>query len=646
MSDLETEDKTKTGEDTPNAEVEDAAQTAQPSADEVWYKDNLLILECSDVSWDEASDKIPLEMLRYILGDLLPHLQLGFTARSNRFYFDLGDFGNPSFLADVHTNMFKDRWREAKHDGFECHFNFELIGHKDPSVVDVMLKLKEGTPTKQVLNSDIFDAESFTPHDKPVNKYLPAHVVTSTPVKQAPAIVNRPPVAQSAATMGTPTIDQLSKDDLVRLAHQLLAAQASSIRIPVNTQPSALAQSTQPTPVPATQIAPPTAIPPVPQISAQPAPKIVTQPIPSIATVSPPVSLPQDDDLAGIDKSVLQYSQAMIKGLTDQGVIKNKLPKIDYFSGTKEKDKVSFRVWVKQVYAAEQDHSKAAMTQAVRSSLKGKALEMVSIFPSDTPWQTIVERLKVKFQDKASYDSLMRDFYAVSMEDDEDCTTYSNRLEQQLALVQAQFPAKLADNFWHLVRDRFFNGLPELLKANLREKFEKGSEYYDLLEAARTIESESRKPAKNEKGKGGKGKVSSVTIEDPVQKLEAAYKQTASQIAKMQTAIDHITQSLTTLGAAAPTTPTATLAQQLPTVTGNRGRGGFRGHGRGRGRGRGGGTQRPLKCYFCEGRVPDEQARHRVTECPLFQGARNSHWGQQAQAAPAAPGAGNVNPEN
>ena len=32
-------------------------------------RENLVQLHCEDVSWEQASDKIPLDLVRYLLGD-------------------------------------------------------------------------------------------------------------------------------------------------------------------------------------------------------------------------------------------------------------------------------------------------------------------------------------------------------------------------------------------------------------------------------------------------------------------------------------------------------------------------------------------------------------------------------------------------
>ena len=40
-------------------------------------RDNLVQLHCEDVSWEQATDKIPLDLVRYLLGDLVPYLNTG-----------------------------------------------------------------------------------------------------------------------------------------------------------------------------------------------------------------------------------------------------------------------------------------------------------------------------------------------------------------------------------------------------------------------------------------------------------------------------------------------------------------------------------------------------------------------------------------
>ena len=47
-------------------------------------RDNLVQLHCEDVSWEQATDKIPLDLVRYLFGDLVPYLNTLVFLRGNR----------------------------------------------------------------------------------------------------------------------------------------------------------------------------------------------------------------------------------------------------------------------------------------------------------------------------------------------------------------------------------------------------------------------------------------------------------------------------------------------------------------------------------------------------------------------------------
>ena len=105
----------------------------------------------------------------------------------------------------------------------------------------------------------------------------------------------------------------------------------------------------------------------------------------------------------------------------------------------------------------------------------------------------LLETLRIKYQHKASYDSMLSVFYGLQMTSAEDCAAFSSTLEQKLSYVQAMYPEELnTKQYWHLLRARFFHGLPVNLKTNIRSEYEKGVDYYPLLQAARMIESELR----------------------------------------------------------------------------------------------------------------------------------------------------------
>ena len=97
------------------------------------------------------------------------------------------------------------------------------------------------------------------------------------------------------------------------------------------------------------------------------------------AHLNPNPSHPLDFSVAGNipnpgmnQESFLQCSQVMLQGLADKGFIHAKSPKFDLFFGMKDKNKVEFDMWERQVLAAATDHSDTAIRQAMLQSQKVK----------------------------------------------------------------------------------------------------------------------------------------------------------------------------------------------------------------------------------------------------------------------------------
>ena len=138
-------------------------------------------------------------------------------------------------------------------------------------------------------------------------------------------------------------------------------------------------------------------------------------------------------------------------------MLKGSIPKLDKFNGDPQTTKISFHVWEKQVMALEGDYTPASIRTAIRNSLKGIALQDISILSPDTDWKVLLDTLRIKYQHKASYDGMLSVFYGLQMISTEDCAAFSSKLEQKLSYVQAMYPSKLNDTqYWHLLRDRFF----------------------------------------------------------------------------------------------------------------------------------------------------------------------------------------------
>ena len=161
-------------------------------------------------------------------------------------------------------------------------------------------------------------------------------------------------------------------------------------------------------------------------------------------------------------ESFLQCSQIMLQGLADKGFIHAKSPKFDLFFGMKDKNKIEFDMWERQVLAAATDHSDTAIRQAMLQSLKGQALMVTTTLPPNTHWKELLQALRIKYQSKAPYDVLMSQFYSTKMDDSEDCASFGIRLEQKLNQVTLQYPDKISTEiYWNHVKDRFFMDCPQ-----------------------------------------------------------------------------------------------------------------------------------------------------------------------------------------
>ena len=102
-------------------------------------------------------------------------------------------------------------------------------------------------------------------------------------------------------------------------------------------------------------------------------------------------------------------------------------------------------------------YTPASIRTAIRNSLKGRALQDISILPPDTDWKVLLDTLRIKYQHKTSNDSMLSVCYGLQMTSTEDCAAFSSKLEQKLSYVQAMYPSELNNiQYWHLLRERFF----------------------------------------------------------------------------------------------------------------------------------------------------------------------------------------------
>ena len=549
-------------------------------------KENLVQLHCEDVSWEQATDKIPLDLVRYLLGDLVPHLSTLVFLRGNRCLFMVDWTKVPDSYAVwqymLNNSFHKRTSMQVAH--YQFTFMLSHVGPKYEDLVDLYCQAYWGEPHPSFRKEDVWVQGSLQPKEHPEMLYLPPTLPESTPKKAS--------IAKPQSRSDLPSLEEMGQQELVDLVKQLLEERAN--------RPTSLSNPNKD------------------------------------ATVAGHTSMNQE--------SFIQSSQAILQGLAEGGYIHAKTPKFDSFFSDDKKNKLDFDMWERQVLSAATTHSGTAVKQAMMQSLKGQALMVISALPPETSWDKLLQALKIKYQDKASYDVLMAQFYGTKIEPDEKCASFGTRLEQKLNQVSLQYPNKISESmYWNCVRERFFHGLSKDMRTHLRTQFDSGANYYRLLELARIVESESlhedSKVETKTTSTKGKGKVSVATVDNTsqqIQQLQGAVKgltkmlqgnqqlsQTTPQYVSQpaQSTLTELVQNdINTLPQASPSQNPANFAN-FQGVRG--GRGGYRGRGRGRGRGS------PILCYWCRDFLPKEQASHKVAQCPYQKQAKDSWWKNQ-----------------
>ena len=205
------------------------------------------------------------------------------------------------------------------------------------------------------------------------------------------------------------------------------------------------------------------------------------------------------------------------------------------------------------------------------------------------------------------------------------------------------YPEELnTKQYWHLLRERFFHGLPVNLRTNTRSEYEKGVDYYPLLQAARMIESGLRADPqfksvdktelKGDKKPKPKGAATNLFGADKdLTHLEKAWSETVNEMKAMQKTLQVITTCIGHLQQNRSPQPIPPANNIDPTyqVSNNihRGRGFYRGRGgRNRGRGQNFYQDRPPICWWCKGNDSKEEAQHRIQDCPIYKGSRENWW--------------------
>ena len=184
-------------------------------------------MHCEDVSWEKASDKIPLELVRYLLGDLVQYLSTSGFLRGNRCLF-LIDWPKVPNSAEAWNYMLENSL-ERKTSMEVGHYRFTYIlshvGPKYDDLVEIYCHAHWSYPEPNYKAEDIWGAGTFHSLEHPEILYLPPNFPGSTPKKAT--------LLPSQTTDKTPDLEEMNHQELVDLVKELLQERANGLSAPI-----------------------------------------------------------------------------------------------------------------------------------------------------------------------------------------------------------------------------------------------------------------------------------------------------------------------------------------------------------------------------------------------------------------------------
>ena len=363
-----------------------------------------------------------------------------------------------------------------------------------------------------------------------------------------------------------------------------------------------------------------------------------------------------------LQTSLQAMTEGLLKAALKEGVLRHDTPKLHDFTGKPEDGKASWRRWELQIKGLQGTYSDRAIKEAMNKALQGDAAIVADSLADDCSWIELLNALRAKFTEVSSLDVMMGSLYSIK-QNTLTVSQYAIKLEKVLGSIRVSHPNALSSKeYQHHLRNRFFHGLNDRLRNNLRHKYETDCNYDQLLQYARMIESEKTdntgEVSSSSTTKTTKAKASSAQSEKQgvdMQKLEQAYRCCQGELMRMNKNVQQLQQMKTSLEATSfqtstnstPKTPgggrsngngnspnsnTNTNTQSSPN---NSGKSNFKAKGRGKGTRRSSFDPpgKPLGwsklCYWCRNFTTFEQANHPLKECPHYAEVRKSWWAHQ-----------------
>ena len=179
-----------------------------------FVQENLLQFHCENVSWEQASDKIPIKVVVELLDDLITHVNTCLLLRNNRLLFTLNweTTENGQVVWDHLHSFHLNQKRELETPQYQCDYMLTSVGSYT-DLGDIYCYAFEKQPHPSFMREDIFEPGQLPVSESIEVWYLPPQF-GSTPKKAMP---------QPISTVGHPrSIQDMSHDELTELVQTLL----------------------------------------------------------------------------------------------------------------------------------------------------------------------------------------------------------------------------------------------------------------------------------------------------------------------------------------------------------------------------------------------------------------------------------------
>ena len=199
---------------------------------------------------------------------------------------------------------------------------------------------------------------------------------------------------------------------------------------------------------------------------------------------------PKSDTPEDLQAWMLSYltTQGKIPNVEQKAKILPGFPRIATFSGDPgSKGDTSFDLWKYEVQCLLKDklHSREAVAQAVRKSLRGEAGRIGMRMGTDATVEKLIDKLEGVFGVVEFGETILAQFYSSKQKDGEDVTSWSCRIEDLLDKARVQGQVKETD-MEEMLRTRLWNGLNDNLKTRTGHMFET-TKCYDTLRVSLRI---------------------------------------------------------------------------------------------------------------------------------------------------------------